>query len=107
VASGRSRGSHHRRVSLPGVAELLRSPARSPAVEVGRQASGRENHPQKITVYVSAAELLELERAKLALRSYGISADRGRIVREAVTILLADLDALGENSLVAKRLRDG
>jgi hypothetical protein len=107
VASGRSRGTNHRRVSLPGVAELLRSPARGPAVDVGRQASGRESHPQKITVYVSASELLDLERAKLALRSYGIPADRGRIVREALAILLADLEALGENSLVAKRLRDG
>jgi hypothetical protein len=94
-------------VRLPGVAELLRSSARSPSVEVGRQASGRESHPQKITVYVSEAELLDLERAKVMLRSYGISADRGRMVREAVAVLLADLDALGENSLVAKRLRDG
>jgi hypothetical protein len=107
VASGRSRGSHHRRVSLPGVAELLRSPARGPAVDIGRQASGRESHPQKITVYVSEDELLDLERARVLLRSYGIGADRGRIVREAVAILLADLDALGENSLAAKRLRDG
>jgi hypothetical protein len=72
---------------------------------VGRQASGRESHPQKITVYLSGAELIDLERARVALRSYGISVDRGRIVREAVAILLADLDAAGEDSLVARRLR--
>jgi hypothetical protein len=106
VASGRSRGSRSRRVSLPGVAELLRSSARSPAPETERQASGRESHPQKITVYLSGAELIELERARLALRSYGISADRGRIVREALAVLLADLEATGEDSVVARRLRD-
>jgi len=50
---------------------------------------------------------LELERARLALRSYGISVDRGRIVREALAVLLADLDSAGENSVVARRLREG
>ncbi len=107
MASGRSRGTRSRRVSLPGVAELLRPPARSPAPETERQASGRESHSQKITVYLSGAELMELERARLALRSYGISVDRGRIVRETLAVLLADLEATGEDSVVARRLRDG
>jgi len=106
VASGGSRRSRSRRVSLPGVAELLRPPARTPAVQSERQASGRESHPQKITVYLSGPELLELERARLALRSYGISVDRGRLVREAIAVLLADLDAAGEDSLLAQRLRE-
>ena len=30
--------------------------------------------------------------------------DRGRIVREALAVLLADLDAEGDKSLVARRL---
>jgi hypothetical protein len=106
VASGRSRGSRSRRVSLPGVAELLRPPARTPGALSERQASGRESHPQKITVYMSGPELIDLERARLALRSYGISVDRGRIVREAIAVLVADLDATGENSLLAQRLRE-
>jgi len=106
VASGRSRGSRPRRVSLPGVAEILRPPARSPTVDTERQASGRESHPQKITVYMSGSELLELERARLALRSYGIPVDRGRIVREALAVVLADLDQSGEDSLLARRLRE-
>jgi hypothetical protein len=106
VAEGRSRGSRPRRVSLPGVAELLRPPARTPPVETERLASGRESHTQKITVYLSGPELLDLERARLALRSYGISVDRGRIVREAIAVLLADLDSAREESLVAKRLRE-
>ena len=106
MASGRSRGSRPRRVSLPGVAEILRSQARSPAADTERQASGRESHPQKITVYMSGPELLDLERARLALRSYGIPADRGRIVREALAVVLADLDQAGEGSLIARRLRE-
>jgi hypothetical protein len=58
-------------------------------------------------VYLSEAEFLELERARLTLRSYGMSADRGRIVREALAVLLADLDAEGAESLMARRLRNG
>jgi hypothetical protein len=105
VAPARSGGSRSRRVRLPGVAELLRTQTRPPPVETERQASGRESHSQKITVYLSGAELLDLERARLALRSYGVSVDRGRIVREALAVLLADLDTAGEGSLVAQRLR--
>jgi hypothetical protein len=109
VAPGRARGSRSRRVSLPGVAELLRPASRGPAVEAQaveaqRQASGRERHTQKITVYLSGSELLDLERARLTLRALGITVDRGRIVREALAVLLADLDAEGEKSLVARRL---
>ena len=69
-----------------------------------RRASGREKHDQKITVYLSAEELLDLERARLALLRYGAAADRGRIVREAIAVLLADLDAQGIDSLLARRI---
>jgi hypothetical protein len=72
-----------------------------------RQATGREKHDQKITVYLSAAELLELEHARLRLRRFGFVIDRGRLVREAIAILLADLDARGKDSLVARRVRAG
>jgi len=101
VAAGRGRS---RRVSLPGVAELLRPAARGPDGGDLRRASGREKHTQKITVYLSAEELLDLERARLALLRYGASADRGRIVREAIAVLLADLDARGQESLLARRI---
>jgi len=110
VAPGRPRGSRTRRVSLPGVAELLRPSGRGsgvPAVEAQRQASGRETHAQKITVYLSGSELLDLERARLTLRALGITVDRGRIVREALAVLLADLDSEGDRSLVARRLCEG
>ncbi len=105
MAAGRSRGSRPRRVSLPGVSELLRPGAPGLAGADGRPASGREAHPQKITVYLSAQEYLDLERARLTLRAHGFSVDRGRLVREAIAVLLADLDAGVDNSLVARRLR--
>jgi hypothetical protein len=70
-----------------------------------RQATGREKHDQKITVYLSASELLDLEHARLRLRRFGFVIDRGRLVREAIAILLADLDARGKDSLVARRVR--
>ena len=101
MAAGRGRS---RRVSLPGVAELLRPAAPGPDGGDLRLASGREKHTQKITVYLSAEELLDLERARLALLRYGAAADRGRIVREAIAVLLADLDARGKESLLARRI---
>jgi hypothetical protein len=76
-----------------------------PATSDERQATGRERHDQKITVYLSATELLELEHARLRLRRFGFVLDRGRLVREAIAILLADLDARGKDSLVARRIR--
>jgi hypothetical protein len=106
VAAGRPRLARARRVSLPGVHELLRPATRDQATPDGRQASGREAHSQKITVYLSAGELLDLERARLTLRARGLTVDRGRLVREAIAVLLADLDAGVESSLLARRLRE-
>jgi hypothetical protein len=74
---------------------------------VDRRPSGREKHDEKITVYCSAEELFELERARLSLRGdHGLVVDRGRIVREAVAVVLADLDAKGESSILVRRLRE-
>ena len=105
MAAGRSRLTRGRRVSLPGVHELLRPATREETASDGRPASGREAHSQKITVYLSADELLDLERARITLRARGLSVDRGRMVREAIAVLLADLDAGVESSMLARRLR--
>lgn len=68
--------------------------------------SGRERHEEKITVYVSGAELVELERARLVLRAeHGLAVDRGRIVREALAVVLADLEAKEHDSILVRRLR--
>ena len=90
---------------MPGVAELLRPAVPLPETSDERQATGRERHDQKITVYLSAGELLDLEHARLKLRRFGFVVDRGRLVREAIAILLADLDARGKDSLAMRRIR--
>ncbi len=105
MAAGRARGSRPRRVSLPGVAELLRPVGPGLASDFGRQASGRESHPQKITVYLSSDEFLDLERARLTLLAHGIGVDRGRLVREAIALLMTDLEAGIDASVIARRLR--
>ncbi|WP_330456962.1 hypothetical protein OIB37_08725 [Streptomyces sp. NBC_00820] len=74
--------------------------------QASRRPSGRERHDEKITVYVSAEELMDLEHARLVLRGeHGLAVDRGRIVREAVAVVLADLEARGEASILVRRLR--
>ncbi len=74
----------------------------------GRPARNRERtkHDEKITVYISQDELLALETARLILRGqHGVAADRGRIVREAIAVLLADLEERGDDAVLVRRLR--
>ncbi|TQM83893.1 hypothetical protein FHX81_6327 [Saccharothrix saharensis] len=108
-----------RRPSLPGASELFRlttgaaddgvPPAGAPAAEAPaqRRGTGRQKHSTKITVYVSDEELLALEHARLALRGeHGLAVDRGRVVREAIAIVLDDLEGHGDDSLLVRRLRE-
>jgi hypothetical protein len=113
----------NRRAPLPGAAELFRptgepgwfDPGRpsthrpatnSAAAPSSKRGSGRQKHDTKITVYVSDEELLALEHARLALRGgHGLAVDRGRVVREAIAVLLADFDENGEESVLVRRLR--
>ncbi|MFD0276880.1 hypothetical protein ACFVHB_23645 [Kitasatospora sp. NPDC127111] len=84
-----------------GVAGRPRPRGRAP-----RRPSGRERHDEKITVYVSAEELMDLEHTRLVLRGeHGLAVDRGRIVREAIAVVLADLEQRGEASILVRRLR--
>jgi hypothetical protein len=87
-----------------------RAPARSTRrirVVSDSGPSGRERHDEKITVYCSPEELVDLESARLTLRAeHGLAIDRGRIVREAVAVVLADLDAKGAASILVRRLRE-
>ncbi|WP_079047399.1 hypothetical protein, partial [Streptomyces kanasensis] len=86
----------------PGAAAKAANAAAAPAARRGRRSpsrrpSGRERHDEKITVYVSAEELMDLEHARLVLRGeHGLAVDRGRIVREAVAVVLADLESRGD-----------
>lgn len=91
----------------PDEQERTERPARAAQQERPRRRapSGRVRHDEKMTVYVTSEELLDLEHARLMLRrSQGVAVDRGRLVREAIAIVLADLEANGEDSLLAQRL---
>jgi hypothetical protein len=124
-----------RRVSLPGADELFRNTATLSAVPSSREnveeiespisatpkvksnavrttprrratafdraPSGREKHDEKITVYLSPDELYDLDQARLALRGdLGLAVDR-----ESLSIIIADLEAKGDQSIIARRLR--
>ena len=103
-----------RRVRIPAADEIFRPTAPVVPAEAStsngtsaqkRSTSGRVRHDEKMTVYVTSDELLELEHARLTLRSkHGVALDRGRLVREAIAIALADLEANGEQSVLVRRL---
>ena len=111
-----------RRVSLPSADDLFRATqeekaakARGPVhavpdqpePEAPRKPSGRVKHDEKMTVYVTAQELLDLEHARLTLRAeHGLAVDRGRLVREALHLVLADLEQNGESSALIRRLTE-
>ena len=64
-------------------------------------------HDEKMTVYVTSDELLDIEHARLTLRrEHGLAVDRGRLVREALALVLADLEAQGADSALVQRLLD-
>ncbi|MDT0201556.1 hypothetical protein [Nocardioides sp. AE5] len=72
-----------------------------------RKASGRVRHDEKMTVYITSEELLELEHARLSMRrSTGKAVDRGRLVRAAIAMALADFEENGDASEVVARLRE-
>lgn len=93
-----------RRVSLPGASELFRGGAKDVPESIAGAATGRVRHDEKITVYVSAEELIALEQARLTLRAQGIAVDRGRLVRAAIAAALADLEENGDAADVISRL---
>nr|WP_157339744.1 hypothetical protein [Nocardioides sp. MAH-18] len=75
--------------------------------EKRRKPSGRVRHDEKMTVYVTSDELLDLEHARLVLRrAHGLAVDRGRLVREAIAMVLADFEANGDDSALVRRLTE-
>nr|WP_202533306.1 hypothetical protein [Streptomyces sp. SID4923] len=120
AGDSRSRSAEADRVAVAAQAgrrpQQPAEPAPAPVVQqqrrrgggrgANRRPSGRERHDEKITVYVSAEELMDLEHARLVLRGeHGLAVDRGRIVREAVAVVLADLESRGDASILVRRLR--
>ncbi len=96
-----------RRVRLPAADDIFRPtvvPGEADEAP-GRTPSGRVRHDEKMTVYVTADELIALEQARLALRrDSGLAVDRGRLVREAVAIALSDMQERGAESEIVRRL---
>jgi hypothetical protein len=87
--------------------ETAATAATAAAPEPPRRPSGRVRHDEKMTVYVTSDELLDIEHARLALRRlHGLAVDRGRVVREAVAMVLADFEAHGEDSALVRRLTE-
>ena len=111
-----------RRVSIPTADDLFRPNAAQQAAAEGAatperpvtagkaektpaRPSGRVRHDEKMTVYLSSAELMAIEQARLRLRGeHGLGIDRGRLVREAVALVLADFEEHGESSDLVTRL---
>jgi hypothetical protein len=111
-------------VSLPAADDLFRrtGPGDAPKVRAvpdsaeapvdaedtsRKRPSGRVRHDEKMTVYVTSAELLELEQVRLSLRAHhGLAVDRGRLVREAVSLVLADFEQRGDDSALIRRLTE-
>ena len=90
----------------PKTKKGVRSTPRRRVTTVDRSHSGREKHDEKITVYLSPDELFDLDQARLTLRGdLGLAVDRGRIVRESIAVIVADLEAKGDQSILARRLR--
>ncbi len=117
-----------RRASLPGAEELFRrtssertrgarqEPARPQedkstklqvADEATSEAKKAPKHDEKVTFYCTAQDLMALEKARLELRSnHGIAADRGRIVRAALSYVLEDFEARADDSILLRRMGD-
>lgn len=97
--------------AVPDRPEPVEAPAvtDAPAEPAGRKKpSGRVRHDEKMTVYITSDELLEIEHARLALRrGQGLAVDRGRLVREALALVLADYEKNGDDSALVRRLTEG
>jgi hypothetical protein len=92
--------------AVPDAPEQAASEAEADA-RAEKRPSGRVRHDEKMTVYVTSEELLELEHTRLALRrDHALAVDRGRLVREAVAMVLADFERHGVDSALVRRLTE-
>ena len=92
--------------ATPKTKKGVRTISRRRVTAAEKSPSGRELHEEKITVYLSSDELFDLDQARLMLRGdLGLAVDRGRIVRESIAVIIADLESKGDQSILARRLR--
>ncbi|MEZ0581286.1 hypothetical protein [Nocardioides sp. MH1] len=93
-----------KRASVRAVPDAPAEQAETPGE---KRPSGRIRHDEKMTVYVTSEELMEIEQVRLHLRGkHALAVDRGRLVREALGLVLADFEAHGEDSALVRRLRE-
>lgn len=72
-----------------------------------QEASGRVPHAEKITVYLTPDELARLDTARMQIRhEHGVRVDRGRIVRDALALVLTEFEFHGEASRIVQRVRE-
>ena len=124
-----------RRASLPGAEEHFRRTStsagpresreehresrqvdKSPKLQVASEqeavsqepiAKKAPRHQEKVTFYCTSDDLMALESTRLKLRAqYGVSADRGKIVRAALGYVLEDFEARGEDAILVRRLSE-
>lgn len=68
--------------------------------------SGRTNHGEKITVYLTPDELARLDKLVCHIKhDLGIKVDRSRVVREAIAILRDDIHQHSSKGTSVRRLR--
>jgi len=80
-----------RRASLPGADELFKQ--NSPALSAVREIAPETSAPAATPAATPAP------KAKKG------AVDRGRIVRESIAVIIADLEQKGDQSILARRLR--
>ena len=79
--------------------QVAKSPAPAP--------SKAPKHDEKVTFYCTREDLMSLEKTRLSLRSdHGVGADRGKIVRAALSYVLEDFEARGEDSILLRQLAE-
>ena len=89
-----------RRASLPGADELFKQ--NSPALSAVREMAPETSTP------AATPAATPTPRAKKGVRSIPrrrLAVDRGRIVRESIAVIIADLEQKGDQSILARRLR--
>ena len=121
-----------RRASLPGAEELFRrtsgserakgsrDPAPAPKEDKSTKlqvakttetpsgtAQKAPKHNEKVTFYCTREDLMALEKTRLRLRSdFGLGADRGKIVRAALSYVLEDFEAREDDSILLRQLSE-
>ena len=93
-----------RRANLPGADELFRSTA--PALSAVPAQSSQEVSAPLVPPAIATPKAASSKKGvRTIARRRVTTVDRGRIVRESIAVIIADLEAKGDQSILARRLR--